>query len=195
LGWLGDVEWAAWAQAGAALVALSFGPTALQSIWNRFYYSFTAVSKPLDIKVKNGADRWTITIRNRSERMRSLETLIYPRRPGNLIAFAAVETGNDGGLNIDTAVLEGGALRLKALRFGPKREVDIAITFVSADIPRFDQKPGMLKDKLDVITYRGRAEKSGVILLGHTRVMVLMMNFIAATVIIVAHMIYLKLFG
>lgn len=194
-GWLGDVEWAAWAQAGAAIVALSFGPTALESIWNRFYYSFTATSRPLDINVRNGAERWTITIRNRTKRMRSLQTLIYPRRPGNLIVYAAVTPDDDGGLNVETATLEKGALRLNAPRFGPMREIDVTVTFMGADIPLFDQKAGVLKPKLDVITYRGRPEKSGVVLLAHTRVMMLALNFVAATVIIIGHMVYVQLFG
>lgn len=193
LGWLGSVEWAAWAQAAAAIIALAVGPTALGSVWNRFYYSFSAVSRPIDIKAVNGAERWTITIRNRAKRMRSLETLIYPRRPGNLIVFADVEPADDGGLNVETAVLEKGALRLHVPRFGPKREIEVTINFIGADIPRFDQKTGVLKDKLDVITYRGRAEKSGVILLGHTRLMMLMVNFVAATAIVLIHMTFVQI--
>lgn len=191
LDWLGEVEWAAWFQAVVAVLALSLGPQAIQTVFDRYYYSFRAVSVPEGLKLANGSNKWNITVANASKRLRPLETIIYPKLAGNGIAYARVDTSNDGGLNLTSALLKDNALFIEADRIGPNREFIIHLIFLEADVPQFHTKIGSLHPEVDYRDYRGYPEKGTEIATAHTRLMMLLLNFLVATAIIVAHMIYL----
>jgi hypothetical protein len=189
------VEWAAWSQALAAYFALAAGPQALSYAWQRLYYRFEVTDSPRDLKSTRGATHWMVTFHNKSKKMQSLKTIVYPKKEGVTIAFADVVTVPDGGFAVDKALLEDGALTLQVRRCAPDRRFDVNVVFTSEDIPRFETSRGSITDRVEFKRATGRSQRASLVLTSHVRLMMLLLNFYVAVMVVIGRLIYIAVKG
>lgn len=180
-----EIDWAGWAQAATGVIALLAVPTSIKTIWTRLRYRFEAVCIPDVLDGSGGGTHWTISIKNRSMAMRPLDVLIYPKRPRNLVAFASVDTPNDGGILVSKSDSSSGSLEIRAERIARDRTIDIRVVFNAPDIPELHSSVHNLTTSINFNNQHGRIIRNGHIATGHTRLMMLMLQFAAVTAFII----------
>lgn len=188
-----DVSWADGMQAVVSLLAFFALPQGLIKLWNATRYTIRATLTPVDPGVDGSSDTWQLAIENTAhQKMRKLEAVVIPRESGSGIVYATMQGESDGGLQVKTQRLVDGALELEFTRMGPRRIAYFLLKTTTASTILVHGDTHAVRHQI-----RYTAEQARVYLLAttHMRLAVLLLQFVAAYFILIAHMAYRGISG
>lgn len=185
--WTGSIDWASWLQAFASIAAVVGTPPALTFAGRWLFFRLKFACEATGPNSIGNSQKWRLTIENRSRFARDVKTTVYPPEPGNGVVFAAVRSGNDGGMHVGSAVVGDHVLTISINRLAPRRAVVVDVIFRRPDIPEFETE-GARGRRVLVYGPDPTARQAHVMVTAHIRLVMLMLQFIAATILILCRL-------
>lgn len=172
-----DIDYAGWAQAGIALIAIAGGPPAFQAIYTKIRTKIAAVSTPLDSNAAGGSMFWRVSLKNKRKIIVRDTIWLYPAHASVVVSSIHADQ-NDGGRFVQAEIVGGGA-KFTIERLGKGRVFEAIVGLSRQSYPIVESDSGKiphtfnLKDASKVQILRSSVAVS------QYRLMVFMFQFIA----------------
>ena len=178
-----DIDYAGWAEAAIALVAIDGGPSAYQAIVRKVRTRISAVSRPLDSNAAGGSMFWQVRLKNRRKTMVRDTIWLYPAHPSVVVSSLRPDE-NDGGRYIQAEIINGGA-KFVIERLGKGRTFEVKVGLSRYSFPIIESETGEIPHALDVSDGSKIQVLKSSIAISHYRLMVFMFQFLAGFGVIV----------